>query len=133
MQLIIRYHLILTFFLSILLAPAAHAASINVVDSSAKHTVVITKDPPLAKPSNKLSLWSLILSGAGFLFTFIPGIAFLSPFLLVGGVVTGIISLGQIKKRKEKGSGLAVAGIIVGGVSILAAIIVVAVILSIFN
>lgn len=112
---------------------SVEASSVNALDSTKFQKTELTQDPPKPKKNNKLAKWSLIMSGAGFLFTFLPFISVLSPFLLVGGVVTGIISLGQIKKRKQKGSGLAIAGLIIGGVSIIAAIVVVAVILSIFN
>ena len=112
---------------------SVEASSFNALDSTKFEKTERTQDPPKTKKNNKLAKWSLIMSGAGFLFTFLPFISVLSPFLLVGGVVTGIISLGQIKKRKQKGSGLAIAGLIIGGVSILAAVLVIALLFSAFN
>jgi hypothetical protein len=57
----------------------------------------------------------------------------LSPYLIAGGIVCGILALSQIKKNKEKGKGLAIASLVVGGVSVLIAIVAIAVLLSIFN
>jgi len=75
----------------------------------------------------------LILSAIGFLSIFIPYVNFISIYLIVGGIVCGIIALGQIKKRKEKGSGLAITSLVVGGVTVIGAIVAIAVLLSIFN
>jgi 4-hydroxybenzoate polyprenyltransferase len=83
--------------------------------------------------TNKLAKWSLILTGSGFLSALIPYLAMLSPYLIAGGIVCGIIALSQIKKNKEKGKGLAIASLVVGGVTVLVAIVAVAVLLSIFN
>ncbi len=82
-----------------------------------EQAATIKEDPP---KKNKLALWSLILSGSGFLFLLLPIVSILSPYLFVGGVVTGIIALSKMSKTREKGKGLAIAGLIIGGVSILA-------------
>lgn len=87
-------------------------------------------DPP---KKNKLALWSLLLSAGGLVLMLFPYLSIASPYLLVGGVVSGILALSKIKKTKEKGKGLAIAGLIIGGVSILAIIAAVAVLLSIFG
>jgi hypothetical protein len=82
---------------------------------------------------NKLALWSLILTGIGFLSGVIPYISMISPFLIAGGIVCGIIALGQIKKRKEKGAGLAISALVIGGVFFIVAIAAIAVLLSIIQ
>ena len=133
MPTVFRFRILFIFLLFISSTFSVEASSVNAIDSTKFEKTERTQDPPKTKKNNKLAKWSLIMSGAGFLFTFLPIISVLSPFLLVGGVVTGIISLGQIKKRKQKGSGLAIAGLIIGGVSILAAFLVIALLFSAFN
>ena len=59
-------------------------------------------------PRNTLALITLILGIAGF-FTGITGLA---------AIVTGHISLGQIKKSGEEGRGLALTGLILGYVTV---------------
>jgi hypothetical protein len=94
----------------------------------------IQKDKKENPPkTNKLAKWSLILTGTGFLSALIPYIAMISPYLIAGGIVCGIIALSQIKKNREKGKGLAIASLVVGGVTLIAAIIAIVVLLSIFN
>ena len=44
-------------------------------------------------------------------------------FVAILGVIFGIVGLSQIKKTGEGGKGLAIAGIVIGGVSIVACII----------
>lgn len=98
-------------------------------------TVSVTNDPPIkeSKRKNKLAFWSIIMSSSGFLFLMVPILSILSPFLLVGGIVTGIMALGQIKNNKQKGKGLAIASLIVGGVSIAVIITAVIFLLTIFG
>lgn len=84
-------------------------------------------------PKNKLAKWSLILTASGFLTAMIPYTGIVAPYLMAGGVVCGILALSQIKKTGEKGKGLAIASLILGGISFLIAIIAVAVLLSILN
>lgn len=69
--------------------------------------------------TNKLAKWSLILVNCGFLTAIIPTLTILSPYLIVGGIVSSIISLFQIKKNKEKGKGLAIASIVLVGLTLL--------------
>ncbi|WP_285037542.1 DUF4190 domain-containing protein [Plantibacter sp. ME-Dv--P-095] len=54
-------------------------------------------------------------------------ISLIAPFVGFGvvGLVLGIIALGQIKRTGEQGRGLALAGTIVSGVSVLAGVIVI--------
>ncbi|MDD9153350.1 MULTISPECIES: DUF4190 domain-containing protein [Plantibacter] len=54
-------------------------------------------------------------------------ISLIAPFVGFGvvGLVLGIIALGQIKRTGEQGRGLALAGTIVSGVSVLAGIVVI--------
>lgn len=82
---------------------------------------------------NKLALWSFILSAAGFAFMLFPYLSIASPYLFVGGIVTGILALSKIKKNKERGKGLAIAGLIIGGVSILAIMAAVLLLLALFG
>lgn len=89
--------------------------------------------PPKKEKTNKLAVWSLILAGAGLILLYIPYISVLAPYLLVGGVVTGIIALNQSKKRNQKGKGLAIASLIIGGVSILLIIAALIYILTLFK
>ena len=87
-------------------------------------------DPPR---KNRLAIWSLILSGAGFLVTPIPYLAMISPYLIAGGIVCGILALSQIKKTKQKGKGLAIASLVLGGTFLVVTIVAIAVLLSIFQ
>ena len=80
-----------------------------------------------------MAKWSLILAGSGFLLVFIPYLNMLAPYLMVAGLVCGIIALSQIKKSKERGKGLAIASLILGGVFLLTAIIAIAVLFSLFK
>ncbi|TLF34183.1 DUF4190 domain-containing protein, partial [Microbacterium sp. 5K110] len=61
--------------------------------------------------TNTLSIISLVASIAGFLLI----LPIIGP---IAGVITGHISLAQIKRTGEKGRGMALAGTIVGWVSI---------------
>ena len=56
---------------------------------------------PYARPTNTLAILSLVLA-----FVFAPA-----------GLVTGIMARRQIKRTHEDGDGLALAGIIVGGIA----------------
>ena len=56
---------------------------------------------PYARPTNTLAILSLVLA-----FVFAPA-----------GLVTGIIARRQIRRTHEDGAGLALAGIIVGGIA----------------
>jgi Domain of unknown function (DUF4190) len=72
---------------------------------------------PPAQKTNPLAIGSLVASLVGFV-----------PFCFFGigsliGIVLGIVALNQIKQKGEGGRGLAIAGIIVGGVSLLASLI----------
>lgn len=108
----------------------AHAAKPIFPSSLQKIQRDKKEDPPKI---NKLAKWSLILTGSGFLAALIPFLSMISPYLIVGGIVCGIIALGQIKKSREKGSGLAIASLVVGGVTVIGAIVAIAVLLSIFG
>jgi hypothetical protein len=70
-----------------------------------------------AQKTNGMAIASLVASLIGFV-----------PFCFFGigsiiGIVLGIVALNQIKNTHEGGHGLAIAGIVVGGVSLLASII----------
>lgn len=65
---------------------------------------------PMAAPTNTLAIISLVLSICSFLFC---------PFLLaIAGVICGHIARGQIRRMGQGGSGIAMAGIIIGYVNI---------------
>ena len=64
--------------------------------------------PPAGAKTNTLAIISLVTSIIG---------------LGIVGIITGQISLGQIKKTHEQGHGLALAGLIIGYVSVAAMII----------
>ena len=108
----------------------AHAAKPIFPSSIQKSKRDKKENPP---KTNTLAKWSLILTGSGFLTALVPFLSMLSPYLIAGGIVCGILALSQIKKNKEKGKGLAIASLVVGGVSVLIAIVAIAVLLSIFN
>src|ERR1700710_2384837 len=78
---------------------------------------------PPAEKSNVLAIVSLILGIVSYFTGF---------FLAIGAVITGHIALGQIKRTGAKGRGMAIAGLILGYVSILAGIVVVIVLIVIF-
>lgn len=61
---------------------------------------------PVPVGTNGLAIGSLIASSLGFFYG-LPAIV---------GVVLGILALGQIKRTGQQGRGLAIAGIVVGGV-----------------
>jgi len=130
MQNTLKYFFILMLFLFQPGIETAHAA--KPVFPSSIQKVKREKKEDLPK-TNKLAKWSLILAGSGFLSLFIPYVNFISAYLMIGGIVCGIIALGQIKKKREKGSGLAIASLVVGGVSVLGAIIAITVLLTAFN
>ncbi|MFN5641316.1 MAG: DUF4190 domain-containing protein [Sphingobacteriales bacterium] len=121
--------ILLSMFLVIAAPNKTQAAHIVITD-----TITAISDPPKKEEpkKNRLALWSFILSGAGFLFLLFPYLSIASPYLLVGGVVTGIMALSQIKKNKQKGKGLAIGGLIIGGVSIVAIITAIIFFLTIF-
>lgn len=135
MKAIINYRFILAIIFFVSSFEITQAAYTIKVDTAAVYkknkTKIHVEDAPLKR--NKLASWSLVLAAGGFLFAFLPFVSTLSPFMLVGSIVTGIIALGQIRKNKQKGSGLAIAGLIISGVSILAAFAVLLVLLSIFG
>ncbi|WP_193048219.1 DUF4190 domain-containing protein [Mycolicibacterium baixiangningiae] len=63
-----------------------------------------------APRTNPLAIWSLVASLIGF-------VCCLGS---VAGIVLGVMSLNQIKQKQEEGQGLAIAGIAVGAVSLIA-------------
>jgi hypothetical protein len=131
MRAMINCRFILAFLLFLSSPEITHASYPVKIDAAKVGASIHQADAP--KKKNKLAQWSLILAAGGFLLTFVPVVSILSPFMLVGGVVTGFIALGQIRKSRQKGSGLAIAGLIIGGVSILIAFAAFVVLLSLFN
>ncbi|OBB61213.1 hypothetical protein A5757_00255 [Mycobacterium sp. 852013-51886_SCH5428379] len=63
-------------------------------------------------PTNQLAIWSLVASALGFICCIGSAV----------GVGLGFMALNQINERQEGGRGLAIAGIAVGGVSLLLAV-----------
>jgi hypothetical protein len=70
--------------------------------------------------TNALAIWSLVASLIGF-------ICCLGS---VVGIALGLVSLNQIKQRQEEGQGLAIAGIAVGAVSLLAGLVMTVVLMN---
>ncbi|UFS57997.1 DUF4190 domain-containing protein [Subtercola endophyticus] len=71
--------------------------------------------PPVTEKTNVLAIVSLVLGIVSYFTGF---------FLAIGAVITGHIALSQIKKTGGKGRGMAIGGLILGYVSIVAGIIV---------
>jgi len=130
MQNTLKYFFVLLLILFQPGMETAHAAKPIFPSSIQKSKRDKKENPP---KTNTLAKWSLILTGSGFLTALVPFLSMLSPYLIAGGIVCGILALSQIKKNKEKGKGLAIASLVVGGVSVLIAIVAIAVLLSIFN
>jgi hypothetical protein len=78
--------------------------------------------PPAPAPqnTNKLAIISLIVAAAPVILIFIPYVNCIAFFCPLAGIVLGIIALTQISKTGgvQGGKGLAIAGIIVGGLFI---------------
>ncbi|BBY14709.1 DUF4190 domain-containing protein [Mycolicibacterium litorale] len=66
-----------------------------------------------APKTNALAIWSLVASLVGFICCIGS----------VVGIALGLVSLNQIKQSQEEGQGLAIAGIAVGAVSLLASLV----------
>ncbi|MGE2717494.1 DUF4190 domain-containing protein [Mycolicibacterium litorale] len=66
-----------------------------------------------APKTNALAIWSLVASLVGFICCIGS----------VVGIALGLVSLNQIKQNQEEGQGLAIAGIAVGAVSLLAGLV----------
>jgi hypothetical protein len=84
---------------------------------------------PVAAPTNSLSVVSLIAGiTAWVVLPFIAGLV---------AVITGHLSLGQIKRTGEGGRGMALAGVILGwvniGLTILATVFVIVLVLGVFG
>jgi hypothetical protein len=88
--------------------------------------------PPLLIKNNIYAVLSPITGGLAFLsncvtlvFTIIPGLPFLcatvSGLFSLGALVTGIVGLIQIKQNHEKGKRLAVIGLVLGILGLIAA------------
>jgi len=78
--------------------------------------------PPQSR-TNGLAIGSLVASILAFPLAFLCGI--FGVIAAIVGVVLGIVAINQIKQSDEGGRGLAVAGIIVGAVTLLLAVILV--------
>jgi hypothetical protein len=66
-----------------------------------------------SRKTNPMAIASLVASLVGF----VPFCFFGIPSII--GIVLGIVALNQIQQTREGGHGLAIAGIVVGGVSLL--------------
>jgi hypothetical protein len=130
MQSTLKYFFILLLILFQPGMETAHAA--KPIFPSSIEKIKRDKKEDLPK-KNKLAKLSLILTGSGFLAAMIPYIGFVSLPLIVGGIICGIISLTQIKKNKERGTGMAITSLVIGGLFVVTAIVAIAVLLSIFN
>ncbi len=74
----------------------------------------------LDKEVHPLAMWGFIASLSPLVIVFIPFLNFFTVFLPPVGIILSAIGLSKIKKepKKYKGRGFALAGIIVGGVTI---------------
>lgn len=70
--------------------------------------------------TNSLAIWSLVASLIGFVCCIGS----------VAGIALGLVSLNQIKQNQEEGQGLAIAGIAVGAVSLLAGLVMAVVVMN---
>jgi len=113
--------------------PAAHAAHLiqKVSTIQIGDTTRSDKTSKKDKKTNSFALAGLTASSAGFLCLFLfPPAAFL---LMTGGVVFSALSFKQIKKRNEKGLGLAATGLIIGSVGIVLTILAIALLFTILS
>ena len=85
-----------------------------------------TKIETTTQKTNVLTIVSLVTGIVGFLsicFSFIPGISYICMGVMglcgVAGIVTGFLGMNQIKNTLEKGKGMAIAGIILGILTLL--------------
>ena len=74
----------------------------------------------MARPTNTLAVVSMVLGIASYVFLPIVG--------AVAAIVTGHMARGQIKQTGEGGSGFALAGLILGYVHVVLAVIVIGII-----
>jgi hypothetical protein len=78
--------------------------------------------PPVPQPApvpaskrNTLALISLIVALAPIILIFIPYVSCLAFLCPLAAIILGIIGLTQINKSMQRGKGMAIAGIIIGG------------------
>jgi hypothetical protein len=76
--------------------------------------MTISPPPPSYSASTAASDKYNVLAIVGFVLAF---------FVSIGGLVVSFIALGQIKRTGERGRGLAIAGAIIGGLSLIIGII----------
>ena len=69
--------------------------------------------------TNPLAIWSLVASILGVVFLIVCYSGVLGAIV---GIVLGVVALNQIKQTKQNGQGLAIAGIVVGALTLLLAI-----------
>jgi phosphohistidine swiveling domain-containing protein len=129
MQITLRFLFVLFLFSSAAFIQPANAAK-TIIPVKEKKEIVKKIDAP---QTNKLAKLSAILTVSGTLISFLPVIGIAGPFLVVGGFVFAFRALKQIRRTEEKGKELAVASLIVSGLSILGGIIGIAILLSAFN
>ncbi len=114
-------------------APTAHAVHI-IQNKSTVHigdTTRIDKTSKKDIKTNSFAIAGLVASSVGLLCLFLfPPAAFL---LMTGGVVFSALSFKQIKKRNEKGLGLATTGLIIGGAGIVLTILAIALLFTILS
>lgn len=74
------------------------------------------QQPAHVRPTNGMAVASLVLSICGVVFT-LPLIG------SVLGIIFGFVAKEQIKKSKEQGDGMALAGILIGGIPLVLGIL----------
>lgn len=75
---------------------------------------------PTGQKTNTLAIWSLVASLIGFICCIGS----------VVGIALGLVSLNQLKQTQEDGQGLAIAGIAIGAVSLLAGLLMTVVLMN---
>lgn len=87
-------------------------------------TVGYQTPPPGAGKPQTLAIISLVLGIASFVLCWIPiGPISLGFLLAIGAVVVGVMARGAIKRGEQTGNGLATAGIVIGALHLLIAIV----------
>jgi len=81
-----------------------------------------------AGQNNSLAIVSMICGIAQFVLWFFFGLGF---FSAIAALVLGLVSLRQIRQRAEGGRGMAIAGVVLGGLGILGGILLIALLIAV--
>lgn len=86
--------------------------------------------PGYPAKNNSLAIVSMICGIAQFLLWFFFGLGF---FSAIAALVLGLVSLRQIRQRAESGRGMAIAGVVLGGLGIVGGILLIILLIAIGN